>query len=228
MINIYKRFDNDLKGPISFLNLASIDNTIGKEKYSEIRYYCDGMLLSGLLSLLTLQKVNRFSFDFTSIADRVFADGEKYRKKFYFIGATEKEIQIFTDKIRDRYKNILIDGYVDGYFTSYSRQKTIDAIVSKKTDIVIVSLGADHQDDFLIDLYKAGYSGTAITSGGFIRQSSHGRKIEYYPQIIKKLRLRGFYRMYKEPHTIKRYILDYPSNAIKIISLISRKKIKIH
>jgi N-acetylglucosaminyldiphosphoundecaprenol N-acetyl-beta-D-mannosaminyltransferase len=45
--------------------------------------------------------------------------------------------------------------------------------------------------------------------------------------VINRLHLRAFYRMYREPHTIKRYLIDYPGNFLHLLAMIVRRKVAI-
>jgi N-acetylglucosaminyldiphosphoundecaprenol N-acetyl-beta-D-mannosaminyltransferase len=49
----------------------------------------------------------------------------------------------------------------------------------------------------------------------------------YYPAVINRLHLRAFYRMYREPHTIKRYLIDYPGNFLQLLAMILQRKVAI-
>ena len=55
-------------------------------------------------------------------------------------------------------------------------------------------------------LAKAGYQGISFTCGGFIHQTSKN-EIDYYPAWVDKTNLRFVYRMWKEPHTRKRFLI---------------------
>jgi N-acetylglucosaminyldiphosphoundecaprenol N-acetyl-beta-D-mannosaminyltransferase len=50
---------------------------------------------------------------------------------------------------------------------------------------------------------------------------------QYYPEVINRLHLRAFYRMYREPHTIKRYLVDYPGNFLQLLAMLVRHKVTI-
>lgn len=92
---------------------------------------------------------------------------------------------------------------------------------------MLVGLGAGLQERFVLDALRGGFSGVAFTCGGFIRQEADAGE-RYYPDAINRLHLRAFYRMYREPHTIKRYLLDYPSNALRLTELILRQQVAIN
>ena len=61
------------------------------------------------------------------------------------------------------------------------------------------------QEKFLLKVKNAGYLGIGFTCGGFIHQTSRN-EIDYYPTWVDKTNLRFVYRMWKEPHTRKRYV----------------------
>ena len=62
------------KGVYSFLNLASVGQFFEMDDSDSeiITFYSDGGLLCKLFKLLTGKKIQRVSFDFTSIANDVF------------------------------------------------------------------------------------------------------------------------------------------------------------
>ena len=57
-----------------------------------------------------------------------------------------------------------------------------------------------------VKVKNAGYQGVGFTCGGFIHQTSQN-EIDYYPAWVDKTNLRFVYRMWKEPHTRKRYMM---------------------
>lgn len=211
----------------SFLNLASIGHYLKKENNSnESVYYIDGGLLAFVLSMLTNQRVNRVSFDFTSIAGVVLDDACIKEYKVSFLGATTDELGYFIDKMKGRYPLIRIGPSSHGYLSSEELHNFIKKVIEENSRNLIVSMGAGLQEDMQILFREQGYQYVSFTCGGFIRQEA-GSDREFYPKLINRLRLRAFYRMYKEPHTRKRYIIDYPVNFIKIIYFFYRKRLKL-
>ena len=67
-------------------------------------------------------------------------------------------------------------------------------------------MGALMQEKFLLKVKDAGYQGIGFTCGGFIHQTSKN-EIDYYPAWVDKTNLCFLYRMWKEPHTRKRYLM---------------------
>jgi N-acetylglucosaminyldiphosphoundecaprenol N-acetyl-beta-D-mannosaminyltransferase len=209
----------------SFINFSSIGSFF-EQTPSTVAYFCDGMLMSTFMSRVTGRTIGRVSFDFTSIADLVLGSAEQQGKRVYFVGARQVELELFISKIKARYPRLTIAGYHNGYFDASQAEGIRADICRSKADILIVGLGAGRQEQFEQDTLRAGFGGVAFTCGGFIRQEAMATR-NYYPALINRLHLRAFYRMYREPHTIKRYLIDYPSNFLHLLAMIAWRKVAI-
>lgn len=210
----------------SFINFASIGSFF-KHPPDAIAYFCDGMLMSSFMSRVTGRSIDRVSFDFSSIADPVFSDAEKLGKRVYVVGATQAELELFIRKLHARYPRLPIAGYHHGFFDAQQAAAIQADICLGRADILIAGMGAGLQERFVLNALKAGFTGVAFTCGGFIRQEAMTNGV-YYPPAINRMHLRAFYRMYREPHTIKRYMLDYPSNFVHLAAMIMRHKVAIN
>lgn len=209
----------------SFINFASIGSFF-EQTPSTVAYFCDGMLMSAFMSRVTGRTIGRVSFDFTSIADLVLSGAEQQGKRVYFVGARQVELEQFLSKIKARYPRLNIAGSHNGYFDALQAEGIRADICRSQADILIVGLGAGRQEQFEQDTLRAGFGGVAFTCGGFIRQEATATR-NYYPALINRLHLRAFYRMYREPHTIKRYLIDYPSNFLHLLAMLARHKVAI-
>lgn len=209
----------------SFINFASIGRLFG-EAPGPVAYFCDGMLMSTFMSRVTGRSIDRVSFDFTSIAHQVLSSAEQQGKRVYFVGARQAELEVFLGKIRARYPQLTIAGSHHGYFDASQAEAIRADICRSQANILIVGLGAGLQEQFEQDALRAGFDGVAFTCGGFIRQEAMATR-QYYPTLINRLHLRAFYRMYREPHTIKRYLIDYPSNFLQLLVMLARHKVAI-
>lgn len=209
----------------SFINFASIGSFF-EQNPSTVAYFCDGMLMSTFMSRVTGRTIGRVSFDFTSIADVVLRSAEQQGKRVYFVGARQAELDLFISKIKTLYPQLSIAGCHNGYFDAAQAEGIRADICRSAADILIVGLGAGLQEQFEQDALRAGFRGVAFTCGGFIRQEALATR-QYYPALINRLHLRAFYRMYREPHTIKRYLIDYPTNFLHLLNMIVRHKVAI-
>jgi N-acetylglucosaminyldiphosphoundecaprenol N-acetyl-beta-D-mannosaminyltransferase len=215
----------DANQAYSFINFASI-GSLFEQPPSTVAFFCDGMLMSTFMSRVTGRTVGRVSFDFTSIADRVLGSAEQQGKRVYFVGARQAELELFIGKIKLRYPGLAIAGYHHGYFNPDQAEGIRADICRSQANILIVGLGAGLQEQFEQEALRAGFRGVAFSCGGFIRQEALTTR-NYYPAVINRLHLRAFYRMYREPHTIKRYLVDYPGNFLQLLAMILQRKVAI-
>lgn len=210
----------------SFINFASIGSLMQRPP-GAVAYFCDGMLMSSFMSRVTRRRIERVSFDFTSIADPVFRDAQQQGRSLYVVGATQAQLDGFVAKLRLNYPGLIIAGQHHGYVEPGQAAELHADIRNSAANILLVGLGAGLQERFVLAAQAAGFGGVAFTCGGFIRQES-GSPQRYYPALINRLHLRAFYRMYREPHTIRRYLLDYPRNFLTLAGLLLRGKLQIN
>ncbi|GAA0353497.1 WecB/TagA/CpsF family glycosyltransferase [Bowmanella denitrificans] len=180
--------------------------------------YCDGVSGAKLLSWRLKCKIERVSFDMTSLAPIFFRFSEENNLRVYLLGANQKEVEGSRDSFLKTFPKLNVVGARNGYFSNESEMtKACEDIFSKSADVVIVGMGTPKQEEFI--KYIKSYSNTGLkgifTCGGFIHQSS--LKAEYYPYWINKLELRWLYRLLFEPHSRKRVFKYYPKFLINLL-----------
>jgi N-acetylglucosaminyldiphosphoundecaprenol N-acetyl-beta-D-mannosaminyltransferase len=192
----------------TFLNPVSyLDALKNKELFSEFDgIFADGSLLIAAIRLLYGQRVTRRSFDMTSVAPELLGYAQKNNKTIYIVASKQEQVKRATEIFQERYPGITIVGYRNGYFSSEDEQeREAQHIVDVNPDFLIVGMGAVMQEKFLLRVKHSGYKGIGFTCGGFIHQTSNDQ-IDYYPACVDRINIRFLYRMYKEPHTRKRYL----------------------
>lgn len=188
--------------PVSYL--TALDNKKLFEQFDGI--FADGSILVAAIKLLYGKSITRRSFDMTSLAPQLLSYAEQNKKTIYIVASKQEQVEKAVGIFKERYPNLQISGYRNGYFTSDSEMdKEAKYITEINPDFLIVGMGALMQERFLIKAKLNGFQGIGFTCGGFIHQTSKD-EIEYYPVWADKLNLRFVYRMYKEKHTRKRYI----------------------
>lgn len=188
--------------PVSYL--TALDNKKLFEQFDGI--FADGSILVAAIKILYQKSITRRSFDMTSLAPELLNYAEQNKKNIYIVASKQEQVEKAVGIFKERYPNLQIAGYRNGYFTSSSEMdKEARHITETNPDFLIVGMGALMQEQFLLKVKLAGFKGIGFTCGGFIHQTSKN-EIEYYPAWVNKLNLRFIYRMYKEKHTRKRYI----------------------
>lgn len=178
--------------------------------------YSDGIVFCIFLRLVGV-KNKRISFDMTSLAPQVFGAAEKGSQSIYFIGGENGIAEAAVEKIIVSYPSLKVSGMRSGFFTSkLERMTVLDEIFKMNPDVIISSMGTPYQEQFLVDLRKAGWKGTAYTSGGFFHQTAKAG-LQYYPPWMNYFNLRWAFRILDEPKLIRRYTIDF----IKFVFLFS-------
>lgn len=189
--------------PVSYL--SALDN---KELFSQMDgIFADGGLLVKAIKLVYGKQVTRRSFDMTSMAPELFAYAAEHGKTIYIVASKQEQVEKAVEIFRERYPKVKFAGYRNGYFASEEEMDVEAKYIAKlNPDFLIVGMGALMQEKFLLKVKNAGYLGIGFTCGGFIHQTSKN-EIDYYPAWVDRTNLRFVYRMWKEPHTRKRYVM---------------------
>lgn len=168
--------------------------------------YVDGSILVKAIRIMYGKKVTRKSFDTTSLAADVFDYATKEGKSIYIVSSEQKSVEKAVSHIKERFNGIQIIGYRNGFFKNEEeKDEEIRKIISLNPDYLIIGMGVIKQEEFLLRAKEAGYQGIGFTCGGFISQIAQNN-IDYYPAWVDRMNVRFLYRMYKEPHTRKRYL----------------------
>ncbi|MCX7641043.1 MAG: WecB/TagA/CpsF family glycosyltransferase [Elusimicrobiales bacterium] len=177
--------------------------------------HIDTLFMCKVLYLICRKKIERLSFDMNMLAYDLLDFCSKNKKTIFFIGGKKEEIEIFVKKIKNKFPDLNIKGYVDGYKDDY----TIKNIWEKvgKSDFLIVGLGNVRQERFVAEIAKDKEYVFCMTCGAFITQTAISSDLNYYPNWIYKLNLRWLYRILREKNIFFRIIKYYPRTLFYII-----------
>ena len=189
--------------PFSYLKLR---NRIDLKDFDLIT--SDGIVLKKLSSIFLNKTIQRLSPDFSSYFKPLFKQLSVSKSKVYFIGTKPKFIEKSIQNIQAKYPDLNIIGFRDGFFKDEEELKLhIKEMINLNPEVMIVGMGSPLQENYLIKLKVAGWSGRGFSCGGFLHQSF--QNTDYYPNWVNKLNVRWLYRIYNEPKLIKRYTIDY-------------------
>lgn len=211
---------------VTFLNPYSIlkifESNIDLTKFDKI--CIDGIALKMFLGLVYRDsKIERLSFDFTSVATLVFETAAANAEQGFILGSDQQSNDEFLTRIAAMFPGIKIEGR-SGYFDSGEDMSNfLGSLATSRYDFIIIGMGAVKQEEVAIALVDLGFEGRVYTCGGFIHQTALGGG-KYYPSWVDKCNLRFAYRMYKEPSTIRRYLIDYPKAFFLLIRNIEKFK----
>ena len=126
-------------------------------------------------------------------------------KNIFMLGASKEVIEKAHENLKIKFPNSKIVGYHDGYFSDENDQEIINQINSLNTDILLVGLGVPRQEKWIRKNLNKINASVFIGVGGSFDVFSG--KIKRAPEIMIKLHLEWFYRLYKEPWRWKRMLV---------------------
>ncbi len=189
--------------PVSYLD--ALDN-IGLFSSMD-GLFVDGSLMAAAVHICYGKPITRRSPDMVGYFPEVFKYANSEKKTICVVGSTQAQLDGAIDKFSFGYPNVVWKACRNGFFSSEQEMKEYaQYIANESPDILICGLGSKLQERFLLMCKEAGFMGVGFSCGGFIRQIAETNGERYYPDWINKMNLRFLYRMYKEPHTRKRYL----------------------
>lgn len=226
-MRISSSFRVDRGGLSTFINPYSFLTLLQSGEFDrvsrEFKVYVDGILLVWISHFLLGKRVERISFDDTSIAPLVFDAARKNGHVVGVVGSRPEVIEMAARIIREKY-GLSEVVFHHGYFSE--GQLEVVASQFMRCDVIVCSMGTPRQEQTLIYLKDVGWQGAGYTCGGFFDQLVSAGGGSYYPVFIDRLNLRWAYRLCREPCRLwRRYVFDYPVGAFAFFLAVIRKRI---
>ncbi|GAA4873982.1 WecB/TagA/CpsF family glycosyltransferase [Paenibacillus vulneris] len=140
--------------------------------------------------------------------------GQSKGWKVFLLGASPEIIEAAANRLKEKFPNLQLVGYRDGYFKPEEDQSVIENIRSHHPDILLVGRSADTQEPWIAK-YKEQIQVPVIMGVGGSFDVMSG-KLKRAPKLFQKLKLEWFYRLLQEPWRYKR-MLVLPKFALKVI-----------
>ncbi|WP_404393198.1 WecB/TagA/CpsF family glycosyltransferase [Pseudoalteromonas phenolica] len=172
--------------------------------------FSDGALHTKLHNIFCEHKIDRVSFDLSSIAQDTLARAQENNLKIALIGGKPEHAKTLPSKLLELFPKLNIVLCIDGYFNGEQEKKgCIEGLEILEPDIVIIGMGTPLQEEFLVKVVDGVPSAREFyTCGGFLEQTA--TKGDYYHPIVKKLGVRWLQRAILHSHVRKRLLSDYP------------------
>jgi N-acetylglucosaminyldiphosphoundecaprenol N-acetyl-beta-D-mannosaminyltransferase len=132
------------------------------------------------------------------------ASQKKYR--VYFLGATQSVVQDLVAHYQQKYPNLRICGYRNGYFSKEEEAQVAHKIRQAKPDMLLVAMSTPKKEAFITE-YKKDMNVPFIMGVGGSFDVVAG-KVKRAPEWMQRYGLEWFYRLIQEPRRMwKRYLL---------------------
>lgn len=166
---------------------------------------CDGMPIvwaSKLLGKPLPERVAGIDL-FAALVERAALRGWRV----FFLGAKEEVVTKVVEIFKDRYPDLQIAGYRNGYWSQEQEQEVVDSIADSKPDILFVAISSPKKEDFLgrhqttMQVpFAMGVGGSFDVLTGLTRRA---------PLWMQKIGLEWFYRFLQEPRRMfGRYFIE--------------------
>ena len=126
----------------------------------------------------------------------------KNKKSIYLFGSKKEVLDKLIININQKYPNINIVGFSDGYVED--KDKVMQEIISLSPDLILIALGVPNQELLINKYIEKARKGVFIGVGGTFDVLSGCKKRA--PKLFIKLNLEWMYRIICEPTRLKRFI----------------------
>ncbi|MBD3615429.1 MAG: WecB/TagA/CpsF family glycosyltransferase [Gracilimonas sp.] len=217
---------------VFFTNVHSIHLA---RKDTEFRRYLDkadlvlpdgsGLKIAGkVLEMPILENLN--GTDFTPKVCRMAETG---KWSVYLLGAREDVVKRCSEKLKERFPNLSLIGYHNGYFSKNEEDEIVEEINKKKPDILLVALGQPYQEKWIARNANRLNTHICLAVGGLFDFLAGAMKRA--PLWMRKLGIEWFHRFLQDPKSKwDRILIEIPvflSLVLqeKVISLTSKRNL---
>ncbi|CAM3836172.1 MULTISPECIES: WecB/TagA/CpsF family glycosyltransferase [Pseudoalteromonas] len=179
--------------------------------------FSDGSLHTKLHNTFNQNKIQRLSFDFSSIAVDVLRFANQTGKRIAFIGAKPTLVDVAVKNYVSMFPDLNVVYKHHGYVNDAAlKSQVIADLNQQQPEIIVCGMGTPKQDEFIVELKNAlDTPALLFTCGGFIEQSAI--KADYYHPLVKKLGLRWLQRAVLHKHVRQRLVREYPKFVVSYL-----------
>jgi N-acetylglucosaminyldiphosphoundecaprenol N-acetyl-beta-D-mannosaminyltransferase len=132
--------------------------------------------------------------------------GNQFGWRVYCLGATDEVLSRVTGRIAAEYRNLIVAGSHNGYFTAAEEERIAAEIVATQPDILLIAMTSPQKERFLARW--SAQLGVPICHGVGGSFDVFAGKVKRAPLRWQRLGLEWFYRFAQEPGRLwKRYLV---------------------
>jgi N-acetylglucosaminyldiphosphoundecaprenol N-acetyl-beta-D-mannosaminyltransferase len=160
----------------------------------------------------------------TDLMERLVELAAQRGYRLYLLGATQEVITKAVKNLTDKYKNLQIAGFRNGYFSSEAEEiEVVREIAASEADILLVGMGSPMKEKWVRRHFKElsvpiihGVGGSFDILAGYTRRA---------PRWMQQSGLEWFYRLCQEPKRMwKRYLFTNSMYIFLVFSEILKNK----
>ena len=215
---LYKKINNKEK---TFLVTANPEIVMYANKdagYKDIIQEADYLIADGygiILASKLLGKPLPERIPGFEIMTALLEEGNRQGWSVYFFGAKEEVVSKAVTTVKERYENLTIAGYHNGYF-DWNDTYVQEEIKATEPDLIFVALGFPKQEQWISSNINYFNKGIFIGLGGSFDVLAGA--VKRAPLIWQKLNLEWLYRLIKQPSRWRR-MLALPHFILKVMKV---------
>ena len=215
---LYKKINNKEK---TFLVTANPEIVMYANKdagYKDIVQGADYLIADGygiILASKLLGKPLPERIPGFEIMTTLLEEGNRQGWSVYFFGAKEEVVSKAVTTVTERYENLTIAGYHNGYF-DWNDTYVQEEIKATEPDLIFVALGFPKQEQWISSNINHFNKGIFIGIGGSFDVLAGA--VKRAPLIWQKLNLEWLYRLIKQPSRWRR-MLALPHFILKVMKV---------
>ena len=199
----YGEEDNNVKEMLLSSNTTLIPDGIGIVKAAHMLNYNVEERITGV-----------------DLAGKLLEICNKNKYKLCILGATEEVLTALKKVIKEKYPNIKLGTFQNGY--EDNKDDFFNIICKEKPDICLVALGIPAQELLIYKHLEKFNKGIFVGVGGSLDVLSGTKKRA--PKLFQKLNIEWLYRLIKEPKRIKRFYQNNVKFIFKVRKLKKERK----
>ena len=129
------------------------------------------------------------------IFQQLLNNANKHSRTVYLLGATQNTIEKLVNVISEKYENINIVGYHNGYFSD--EQAIVEDIAEKQPDYLFIGMPSPFKERFIATNKESLQTGICFGVGGMF--DIMAGNVKRAPKRVQKLGLEWLYRMSQNP-----------------------------
>ncbi len=170
---------------------------------------------SGIVMALKLKGIIQDRIPGIDFSKELIRICQTYNYPIALIGAKENVIQTTVKRLQGEFKQLNIEYYHNGYFSSEKEKEIIKELMNANPKLVLVALGAPKQELFIKKCKKLMPKTVFIGVGGSF--DVWAGEVERAPEFFRVMGWEWIFRTYKQPERIKRIYKTLPAFLIKVI-----------
>lgn len=136
--------------------------------------------------------------------------------KIYFFGAKEFIVQKVIEIYRQKYPELMIAGYRNGYYSAEEEESIVEDIKNSGADVLFVAMGSPQKEVFINKYLDKMQVPFVMGVGGSFDVIAG--KVQRAPIFMQRHAMEWLYRLYQEPKRLwKRYLI---TNTIFLVMLL--------